>query len=325
MYISSHGFFVSFLKTQSIFISFSFLFASIPGIKAKPFFRLSHFLKSKSNPLSEQSPSKMPFCSYALYRGRNDFSGLTERYVVITPNRAIADQFYRGIQEQVIFRNSNVEVRPERLAANMWTWEATAADDLREVIDRINSGSPSDIMLETEYLRTLRGKVYIQKCGEYESRVFPYVHDYGIADHISGNTFFIRNQFDPNEFWYFEKGTVRVSTRNRSRFRIETAKRSNIKDLVMVDSDMVTLSHVQGSNQTPISVDEEGYLFSGNGKNRAIEFGCFKGSFETQIFSKPISNSVFEDGKSSELIGYPQLAWGDSASEEKTGQVWELC
>lgn len=259
----------------------------------------------------------MPFCSYAFYRRHDDWDGQSHRYMVITPDRATSDQFYRGIQEQVVFRQGNVEVRPRRLSANMWTWDATADDDLRELVDRLNSGGPSDIVLGNDHFKGLRGKVYLQQCGNYGSVQFPYLQQYDLADNISGATFFIRNKYAPKEFWHMDGGRVVISTKRRSKFRIETPNKEHIKDLVMVDYDQVTLSHVRGGNQKPISVDQDGYLTTGRGSKRAFEFGCFKGAFETV-------HRKLDEAKD-EKAYYPVLSWGESLPEERTGDIWELC
>jgi hypothetical protein len=256
----------------------------------------------------------MPFFSYAFYRGTSkNHDGQTHRYAIVTPDRKTADLLYRGIQEQQVFWKGGVELYVQRLSSRMWTFEATASDDLIEFITYFNNGIPSQIHLENDHFKGLSGKVYLQMLGNLGTTEWPAIQPFDLADHISGANFFIRNKFAPQEFWYLEDGQIRISTRHRSRFCIKLAKESTIKDLVMVETDKVVMTHVHDGDSQNIYFTEDGYPVTKahGGHKQSFPFGALNGGFVT---------------KESDVNGTskPKLAWEDEVSGQ-IGEVWELC
>lgn len=267
----------------------------------------------------------MPFFSFFFFRKNDNHNGQDERGAIVTADRATADQFYRCIQERGTFCQSIVFRNLKRLGYNMWTWEGDRYEILEEFVATINGGATL-FPLDAE-LRALKGRVCIQWLPHFRLKQHWPISQAAddVADHISGHTFFVRNKLSPKQFWYLHNGVVKISTGNRSKFRIEMAKQEDKSDLVMIPSDRVVLSHVKGTTSSPVTVDARGYMVMGEGRERSFEFGAFSGGFEVKRFSKKENLETSGDEAESEIIKYPRLFWDDSVSGKRNGDVWELC
>ncbi|KAE8381148.1 hypothetical protein BDV26DRAFT_289646 [Aspergillus bertholletiae] len=255
-----------------------------------------------------------PFYTYALWHKPDE--ALVERYLIVSDNRASADQLYRGIQEQMIFLKDSVDFRNlKRLSPQMWAWGASGGDDLRELIGHINA---TDVDYIPERLRALRGKVFIKALFAWDTGVtWPIIPPLGLADHINKRTFFIRNKFAPAQFWAVAGNLIVVSTEQRSRFRIELAKEAkmqNGEEPLLVDSDRVRLTLVRpetfgDSDESRLYIDSNtGRLTTYRQANAEFDFDAFKGGFA--IYSLVDTAGV--------TSSYPTL------QSSRDGEVWEL-
>ncbi|KAL2860029.1 hypothetical protein BJX68DRAFT_261002 [Aspergillus pseudodeflectus] len=256
----------------------------------------------------------MPFYTYALWH--NDDEGRAKYCLIISDNRASADELYRGIQEQMVFNKGSVEFkRLRRLSPQMWTWGATGTDDLRELIDYINKGDNQYIQ---ERLKRLRGRVFIRELGDFDdgSGAWPIIPPYELADHVNKQTFFIRNKLNPAQFWTEDSsGYIGLSTERRSRFRIELPdgdKMFNGEQPLLVAKDRVRLTLIR--NETSGQADEvrlyiednTGFITTQRKANAEVEFGNLNGGF-----------AIYNSTKGS-ISGWPAL------QSTSLGEAWEL-
>ena len=199
----------------------------------------------------------MPFYSLALnYNSswKSENAGPHRiRFLVITPDRGTADLLFRVIQDNprdLTERVSFDEIR--RLSPQMWSWSATGHDDhtgLQQTIVDINRGNVRHKDNKSkEHLEKLRGKVTFQYVGDWTENFFVIPH-LDVPDHISGQTFCIRSQRVPSQFWHYphanarETKNVTLSTTERAIFKIQ-AEGARDKETLMVDTDKVQLELV---------------------------------------------------------------------------------
>lgn len=242
--------------------------------------------------------------------------------------RGTADLLFRVIQDNprdLTDRVSFDEIR--RLSPQMWSWSATDHDDhtgLQQTIVDINRGNVHHKDNKSkEHLEKLRGKVTFQYVGDWTDNFFFVIPHLDVLDHISGQTFCIRSQRVPSQFWHYphanarETKNVTLSTTERAIFKI-SAEGAKDKETLMVDTDKVQLDLVvveNGSTQhCPVGVDQNGLLIAPprNAVRRSFTLGAlFRGAFVVGFFEN-------DRGKL-----FPCMVNNDELF--RGGDLWELC
>ncbi|KAG1814350.1 uncharacterized protein BJ212DRAFT_1274260, partial [Suillus subaureus] len=129
-------------------------------------------------------------------------------YVIVFASRAVADEWWRAVSTSSTTRFSN---SIQRANAQFYTHD----------VDQANAAECLTVKgVATQSL----GKVFFLLLHDLGGRELSIIPSPDFADYISGNSFFIRSNVSPYDYWYCPhydtSASVFVSCTERTRFRI---------------------------------------------------------------------------------------------------------
>ncbi|KAG1901070.1 uncharacterized protein F5891DRAFT_1187765 [Suillus fuscotomentosus] len=217
----------------------------------------------------------------------------TYRYVIIFASRAVADEWWRAVSTSTVssFVNS-----VQRVNAQFYTHNVNLAN-------AANSLTTNGVA--TQFL----GKVFftlLNDLGGRGSSIIPPLDHF--ADHISGNSFFIRSKVAPHDYWYFPKynatNAVYVSRTERTRFTISRTD-SGTAGTVIIGSDKIAITLTTAN--LSINVDTvTGQVILSPAPQSGLTFSALLGNFT-------VGPSLMKSGESVKELLYTEH-----------GEEWEL-
>ncbi|KAG1790391.1 uncharacterized protein HD556DRAFT_1528969 [Suillus plorans] len=155
----------------------------------------------------------------------------TYRYVITFASREVADEWWRAVSTSAV---TSFVTSVQRVNAQFYTHNVSLANA---------ANSLTTTGVATEFL----GKVFFTLQNDLAGRglsIIPRL-EY-CADHISGNSFFIRSKVSPYEYWYHPPSSnatnaVYVSRTERSRFTVSRTA-SGTAGTVIIGSDNVVIT-----------------------------------------------------------------------------------
>ncbi|KAG0703435.1 hypothetical protein DFH29DRAFT_916324 [Suillus ampliporus] len=167
---------------------------------------------------------------YAYIKNIRDDS--TYRYLAIFASRAVADEWWRTVSSSGgQYANSVKRVTPQ-----FYTHD-------------LNLANAADTTQANQVASTFIDRVIFTLLNDKGGRNLNIIPSLDSADHVSGNSFFIRSKVSPNEYWYCpvsSKGNlagdaVYVSRTERTRFRVSRTD-ANTAGTIMIGSDTIAIT-----------------------------------------------------------------------------------
>ncbi|PGH01313.1 hypothetical protein AJ79_07950 [Helicocarpus griseus UAMH5409] len=231
----------------------------------------------------------MPFYSFAVYRGNDGkYSGSDGLNLLITPDRETADRFYRFLQtypdtKKYTFHNF------ERHSAQMWTFWGDSQNDLRDfIVDMWQRDFP----IPDERFRSLPDTVCIAQYDtnqDFNKEFSPIITHIHLADHVNNGEFFIRRKRHPGQLWYLDGSWIRVSEKQRTKFRIELVDKDThvLGTPLLIGTDEVRIVALNPSSTNTIKADSryDGALGT-SGDRSTFKFGAFHQGFNVELGRK---------------------------------------
>ncbi|KAG2047816.1 hypothetical protein BDR06DRAFT_999980 [Suillus hirtellus] len=156
---------------------------------------------------------------------------VTYRYVITFASREVADEWWRAVSTSAV---TSFVTSVQRVNAQFYT-------------HNVNVANAANSLTTTGVATQFLGKVFFTLLNDLGGRglsiIPPLEH---CADHISGNSFFIRSKVAPYEYWYHPPSsnatnTVYVSRTERSRFTVSRTA-SGTAGTVIIGSDNVVIT-----------------------------------------------------------------------------------
>lgn len=156
---------------------------------------------------------------------------VTYRYVIVFASRAVADEWWRAVSTSTV---TSFTSSVQRISAQFYT-------------HNVNLANAADSLTTTGVATQFIGKVFFTLLNDLGGRglniIPPPDH---FADHISGNSFFIRSKVYPYEYWYYPTSdnttqAVYVSRTERTRFTVSRTD-SGTTGTVIINSDEIAIT-----------------------------------------------------------------------------------
>ncbi|KAG2099300.1 uncharacterized protein F5147DRAFT_712640 [Suillus discolor] len=157
---------------------------------------------------------------------------VTYRYVITFASREVADEWWRAVSTSAV---TSFVTSVQRVNAQFYT-------------HNVNVANSADSLTTTGVATQFLGKVFFTLLNDLGGRglsIIPRL-DHESADHISGNSFFIRSKVAPYDYWYYPPSSnatnaVYVSRTERSRFTVSRTA-SGAAGTVMIGSDNIVIT-----------------------------------------------------------------------------------
>jgi len=151
------------------------------------------------------------------------------------------------------------------------------------------------------------------------TRVLSVIPADDLADHVSGNFFFIRSKAAPSEYWYCPSSSsdggivagtpVYASRTERTKFRIRlTDESENGKGTIMIGTDEITITLTSANLSVGTYGNVNGVLSVGNNPELGLEFSALSRGFKAMHTTTNVGNEVVkelvmtDDGEKWELV-----------------------
>ncbi|KAG1753678.1 uncharacterized protein EDB91DRAFT_1077399 [Suillus paluster] len=172
---------------------------------------------------------------YAYIKNIND--DWSWRYVIVFASRTVADEWWRAVSTST---NTKYSDSVRRVTSQFFTHDINQANAAYSI---------NDAQVASRFL----GKVFFTLLPERDDgRVLSVIPSSDFADHVSGNTFFIRSKVSPNEYWYCPGSStgnvtpnskIYVSRTERTRFRVRLmSERKDATGTIMIGSDEIAIT-----------------------------------------------------------------------------------
>lgn len=223
------------------------------------------------------------------------------RILLICESRYVADELFRALQTVRGGNNGHLRFSlMERRTPQFWSYD-TYNDERWDAI--------VDILGTTSLLPQFGTSVMCTLLHDWGGRVLNIIPAVDGPDWIHNGNFFIRNKRQPNLYWYNSEGSIQVSDKQKTKFRIRATKFKKDDQVVLIRSDTVEILMFDNSCHPS-------YLNRGVGcknlhlslESREWKFGDFLGGFGTTWEKK--GNTMQE-----------LVTWTD----DEDGDNWELC
>lgn len=172
------------------------------------------------------------------------------RYVAVFASRAVADEWWRAVSTSA---NTNYSDSIRRVAPQFFTHD-------------VNKANATTSTTDAQVASSFFGKVFFTHLSNNSGLSVIPILDF--ADHVSGNSFFIRSKVSPNEYWYCPGSStgnvtpnskVYVSRTERTRFRVRLfSERKDTTGTIMIGSDEIVITLI--STNLSIRVSRSGHL-----------------------------------------------------------------
>jgi len=167
---------------------------------------------------------------YAYVKHSND--DWSARYLITFASRAVADEWWRAVSTTTVVKFSE-SIR--RINAQFYTHNTGRA----HIVDTLTTNG-----VATQF----SNKMFFTLLDDRGGRHLSVIPSPDFADHISGNSFFIRSKVTPYDYWYCPLSSdcnasdeVYVSRTERTRFRISLSGRGTA-GTVMIGSDEIVIT-----------------------------------------------------------------------------------
>ncbi|KAG1788945.1 uncharacterized protein HD556DRAFT_835462 [Suillus plorans] len=155
---------------------------------------------------------------------------VTYRYTITFASREVADEWWRAVSTSTV---TSFVTSVQRVNAQFYTHNVNVANA---------ANSLTTTGVATEFL----GKVFFTLENNWDGRglsIIPPLEHF--ADHISGNSFFIRSKVAPYDYWYYPTSSnttnaVYVSRTERTRFTVSLT--SGTAGTVIIGSDNIVIT-----------------------------------------------------------------------------------
>ncbi|KAG2356054.1 hypothetical protein BDR07DRAFT_1464236 [Suillus spraguei] len=218
---------------------------------------------------------------YAYVTGLNPTNQYwTYRYTIVFASRAVADEWWRAVSTSAVGKFAS---SVQRVNAQFYTHDVTQAD-------------AADSLITAGVANQFFGKMFFTSiCDQNGLESMSIVPSFDSVDHISGQSFFIRSNVSPYEYWYCpmqETKSVYVSRTERTRFRVSRDKEGTA-GTVMIGSDeiIITLTAVNWSINIAA---ESGKVMVSNTPMSGLKFGDFLSKFA-------VGTNLYMGGKSLDM------------------------
>ncbi|KAJ8109976.1 hypothetical protein ONZ43_g5994 [Nemania bipapillata] len=226
------------------------------------------------------------FYAYVIDVALNPLLLSLNRWVVTFQSRAIADEWWRKIDDNPTAQKSKITRISPQLYKNDASTGYQAYDSITEKEDKM-------------FFTALPGR------GSYGLTLIPPAT---ITDHISGGTYFIRSQSSPDIYWCVKDDKfIHASRTERTKFRIRI-KGASTEGKVMIGSDDIQITLAFGDLKT--NTNDSNVLVAGK-KAETYKFSDFSGGFMIQGAKGPD-----ECGRESSEV--------DKIYKTDQGEIWEL-
>lgn len=224
----------------------------------------------------------------------------SSRYVVVFASRAVADEWWRCVSTSAntIFKYSD-SIR--RITPQFFTHDVAKA-------------SAALSTFEDQVASRFSGKMFFTPLPESALSVIPILD---FADHVSGNSFFIRSKVSPSEYWYCPGSStgnvtpnskVYVSRTERTRFRVQLiSERKDTTGTIMIGSDEITITLT--STNLSIRISRSSHLIVSKSPESGLKFSDLVNGFAVVT---PLLNNEGQSENIKELF------------KTEDGEEWEL-
>lgn len=155
------------------------------------------------------------------------------RYVMAFASREVADEWWRAVSTSSVVSFAN-SIR--RVNAQFYLHDVNQANAANSLV---TAGVATEFLNKVIFL-------LMDDLGGRQLSVIPSPDH--LVDHISGNSFFIRSQTSPYEYWYCPllsdgkaSNEVYVSRNERTRFRVDISNKGSA-GIVMIGSDEIAIT-----------------------------------------------------------------------------------
>ncbi|KAG1852443.1 hypothetical protein DFJ58DRAFT_791039 [Suillus subalutaceus] len=156
----------------------------------------------------------------------------TYRYVIVFASRAVADEWWRAVStSSVVSFTDSIQ----RVSAQFYT-------------HNVNQANAANSLTTTGVATQFLGYVFFTLMNDLGGRdlsIIPPLDHF--ADHISGNSFFIRSKVSPYKYWYCPQSSnaaddgVYVSQTERTRFLVSRTD-SGTAGTIIIGSDQIAIT-----------------------------------------------------------------------------------
>ncbi|KAG0692607.1 hypothetical protein DFH29DRAFT_882235 [Suillus ampliporus] len=184
------------------------------------------------------------------------------RYVAVFASRAVADEWWRTISSSgTKYADSVKRITPQFFTHDMG--QANAADSTQA----------------NQVASAFIGKIIFTLMYDKGGRVLSVIPSPDFADHVSGNSFFIRSKVSPDEYWYcpvspcnnLAHDTVYVSRTERTRFRVYLTG-AGTAGTIMIGSDEIAITMTTADKSINID-DKTGKVMLAKNPELGLKFG----------------------------------------------------
>ncbi|KAG2036180.1 hypothetical protein BDR03DRAFT_1000610 [Suillus americanus] len=251
-------------------------FVQIPDVMINPTKQLALSIKQCSSDSPFQSKYNQQIISsiertimvfYAYVKQVTDNS--TYRYVITFASRSVADEWWRAVStSSVVSFTDSIQ----RVNAQFYT-------------HNVNQANAANSLTTTGVATQFLGDVFFTLLNDLGGRglsIIPSLDHF--ADHISGDSFFIRSKVSPYKYWYCPQSSdapdgVYVSHTERTRFRVSRTD-SGTAGTIMIGSDEIdiTLTTVDMSINV---ITSTGQVIVSTAPMSGLKFGDLLNKFTT--------------------------------------------
>jgi len=219
----------------------------------------------------------------------------TYRYVIVFASRAVADEWWRAVSTSSVVSFTN-SIR--RVNAQFYTHD-------------VNQANAANSLTTTGVATQFLGQVFftlLNDLGGRDLSIIPSPDHF--ADHISGNSFFIRSKVSPYQYWYCPQSSdatnaVYASHTQRTPFRVSLTD-SGTAGIVIIGSDEIDI--------TLTTVDLSINFIAGTGQV-VVSTAPMSGLKFSDLLNKFAVGPAYTDNQS---VDTRELIYTDD------GQEWEL-
>ncbi|KAG2338794.1 hypothetical protein BDR05DRAFT_951615 [Suillus weaverae] len=209
------------------------------------------------------------------------------RYVIAFASRAVADEWWRAVSTSTV---SSFAINIRRVNPQFY---------IHNVIDAASSLTTTGVA--TQFL----GKVFFTAAHDTNDHMV--IPSLDFADHLSGNSFYIRSKASPYQYWYYPPpannptNAVYVSSTQRTRFHVRRTG-SGTHGTVMIGSDGIVITLTTANLSVNVN-DSTGQVIVSPAPKSGLKFSDFLSQFAVgSTFNQGLKELLYtEDGEEWEL------------------------
>ncbi|KAL7276573.1 hypothetical protein RUND412_000415 [Rhizina undulata] len=224
------------------------------------------------------------------------------RILLTCESRYIADEFFRALQTVQGSDGRLLYSLMDRKTPDLWYYDTPNDNRWDQIVNIL--GTPG-------LLSQFKPTVMVMLMNDWGGRDWPVIPAVSGPDYVHNGTFFIRNKRQPNLYWYSFEGSIRVSDRQKTKFRIGSSTIEQSLQKIMIRDEEVEIRTLDNrSNPSYVTRGSNGssVLQVCSDTSERWPFRNFQGRFGT----------TWEDRGHGvqEFVRY---------TEGEDGDEWELC